>query len=57
MNTGLLSSSPLWLSLLPAALLAAWLLMSLARTLREMKAFDGFEGMHFEPEDLAFKPI
>ena len=57
MNTGLLSLSPLWLPVLPAALLAAWLLVALARTLREMKAFDGFDGMHLEPDDLAFKPI
>lgn len=37
--------------LLPAALLAAWLVVSLRRTLRDLRTFEGFERMHLEPDD------
>jgi len=43
--------SPLLLPLLPAAVLAAWLWVAWSRTRRELSAFDGFEGLHLEPQD------
>lgn len=43
--------SSVLLPLLPVAVLAAWVWVAWSRTRRDLSAFDGFEGMHLEPQD------